>query len=437
MKRILLTFAACASVAAAVLFGGLLRGSDADGSPAAGARTSAVRLLDGFASGDTAALIAELEGRVAGNPGDFKALVLVGLAYQQRARETGDTAFYGPSQAALERALRLEPRNHLGLAGLAALSASRHRFGEARRFAKRALAVNPYAAGAWGILGDAEIETGRYRGAFAAFDRMVAIRPTTAAYARISYARELLGRTRAAVEAMRRAVAAAASNPEPQAWALTHLGNLFAETGRLRTAERNYRYARIVLPAYAPATAGLARLALWRGNNGKSVRLWREALNAQGVPEYAVGLGDALVRAGNDAAARHAYERAQAMEAEFAANGGHNQLETALFDLDHGRYYADALSRARVGQRLRPSVEGEHVLAWALYKNGRCQEARIHSIRALRLGTKDWGAMLHRSLIEECLGHPRAARSFRDKALAANRYALAAFGPLGAHRSGR
>jgi Flp pilus assembly protein TadD len=94
----------------------------------------------------------------------------------------------------------------------------------------------------------------------------------------------------------------------------------------------------------------------------------------------------------------------------------------------------DALSRARAGRDLRPSVEGEHVLAWALFKNGRCGEARTHSVRALRLGTEDWGAMLHRSLIESCLGNDEAARAWKDRALAVNGYALAAFGPLAAHR---
>jgi TRAP-type transport system periplasmic protein len=34
-------------------------------------------------------------------------------------------------------------------------------------------------------------------------------------------------------------------------------------------------------------------------------------------------------------------------------------------------------------------VEGDHVLAWALYKNGLCAEARPVSLRSLRLGTLD------------------------------------------------
>jgi tetratricopeptide (TPR) repeat protein len=432
--KFLVGIAAVTVAAAALLFGGVLAGSKAHWPTAIDSDAAAAQLLAGFAPGDTAALVAQLEARVAANSRDGQALVLLGLAYQQRARETGRPSFYPRSETVLQRALRLDSEDALALSGLAALAASRHRFAEARDLARRTLAVNPYSTAAWGILGDAEIETGHYRAAFAAFERMMTIKPTASGYARISYARQLMGRTGPAIEAMRRAVTAASATPEPAAWAHVHLGNLFAEQGRLTAADHEYRHALAYVPAYGPALAGLARGESWRGRDAKAVRLWRKALGAQAIPEHAAGLGDALWHLGQEEEADQAYAAAEALEAAFAANGGHNELETALFDLDHGQHLADALGRARAGWRLRPSVEGEHVLAWALFKNGSCREARVHSLHALRLGTKDWGAMLHRSLIESCLGHERAATAFRQRALAVNRYALEAFGPLAAHR---
>jgi tetratricopeptide (TPR) repeat protein len=434
MKVILLMLAAAAVAAVALLFGGVLAGSKAGGPTTIDSNAAAARLLAGFAPGDTAALVAQLEARAAANSRDGQALVLLGFAYQQRARETGRPSFYPRSESVLRRALRLDSENALALSGLAALAASRHRFAEARDLARRTLAVNPYGTAAWGILGDAEIETGHYRAAFAAFERMMTIKPTASGYARISYARQLMGRTGPAIEAMRRAVTAASATPEPAAWAHVHLGNLFAEQGRLSAADHEYRHALAYVPVYGPALAGLARSESWRGRDAKAVRLWRKALGAQAIPEHAAGLGDALWRLGREEEADQAYAAAEALETAFAANGGHNQLETALFDLDHGQHLTDALVRARAGWRLRPSVEGEHILAWALFKNRSCREARVHSVRALRLGTKDWGAMLHRSLIESCLGHEQAATVFRERALAVNRYALEAFGPLAAHR---
>lgn len=435
MTRRLLFGAAVLGTAAAALLGGVLSGSPAPGSvPAPPAALSAAKLLDGTASGDTEATVERLELRVEASPKDAEGLLLLGLAYHRLSRETGDPSLYPRSERALRRSLALAPRDDLALTGLAAVAASRHRFDEARRLARRALALNPSSAAALGILGDAEIETGRYRKAFAAFDRMAALKPTASAYARVSYARELLGRTGAAIDAMELAVSAAAATPEPAAWARMQLGNLYAQSGRLGRARQEYRRALAGVHGYAPALGGLATIALWRGSFEEAASLSRRALEAQPLPEYAVALGDALAAAGRPGPAQDAYVRAEELERRFARHGGRNDLETALFDLDHDRNLAGALARAREGRALRPSVEGEHVLAWALFKNGRCAEARAHSVRALRLGTKDWGAMLHRSLIESCLGDERAAEAWKRRALEANPYALAAFGPLEPHR---
>ena len=434
-RRLLLGTAAALTVAAAGLFGGVVAG-DPLAVTAAQVRPEAAagRLLDGFSSGDTAALVARLERRVEATPKDAEGLMLLGLGYQQQARETGDPSFYPRSERALRSSLALVPDNDLAVTGLAALAASRHEFREARRLARRALELNPFSAAALGILGDANVETGRYSAAFAAFDRAAAIKPTASAYARVAYGRELLGRTDAAIAAMELAVDAADATAEPAAWARVQLGNLYAESGRLARAQGEYDRALARLAGYAPALAGLARLELWRGRAVEAARLSRRALDGQAVPEYAVGLGDAYARLGRERRAEEAYGRAAELERAFAENGGENRMETALFDLDHDRDLAGALARAREGRALRPSVEGEHVLAWALFKRGRCREARDHSVRALRLGTKDWGAMLHRSLIESCLENDGAARAWKERALRVNAYAIAAFGPLAAHQ---
>ena len=55
------------------------------------------------------------------------------------------------------------------------------------------------------------------------------------------------------------------------------------------------------------------------------------------------------------------------------------------------------------------------MLAWALYKNGLCAEARQASLRSLRLGTLDVDGLYHHSLIESCLGNDGAARAYRAR----------------------
>jgi tetratricopeptide (TPR) repeat protein len=425
-------FGAAALVAAsAALLGGILAGSPTSGSASTAVpAATAGRLLDGFAVGDTATAVARLEQRVEGDPEDAESLALLGLAYQQRVRETGDPSFYPRSEEALERSLALVSDNDLALTGLAALAASRHRFPEARRLARRALRVNRYSGSALGILGEASIETGRYRTAFALFDRMVALKPTAAAYARVSYARELLGRTEGAVDAMKLAVSAAASTTEPAAWALVEVGNLYFNSGRLRPAERAYREALARFPGYHRAQAALARVAAARGDVDESVALYRRSLDAVPLPEDAAALAETLEAAGRTAEAEEAYELVEVMQRLFEANGARTELETALVDLDRNRNVEDALARAREAYRERRSIEAEDVLAWGLYRNGRCDEALVRSKRALRLGTRDALKLFHRGMIERCLGRPTAARATFREALAVNPYFSPRWAPV-------
>ena len=431
MKRRHLFGAAALVAAGAALLGGALAGSPSVGSaPTATPEVAAGTLLDGFAAGDTAAYVEQLERTVEESPKDAESLALLGLAYQQRSRETGDPSFYPRSEEALRRSLSIDADNDLAQAGLAALAASRHRFADARRLARRALAANPYSAAALGILGDAKLESGDYRGAFATFDRMAALKPTVAAYARISYARELLGRTAAAVEAMKLAVSAAASTAEPAAWALVELGNLYYNSGRLRPAGRAYREALARFPAYHRTEAALARVQAARGRLEESVGLYRRALETVPLPEYAARLGETLEAAGRPAEAAEAYELVDAMQRLLEANGARTELETALVDLDRNIRVADALARAREAYAERRSIEAEDVLAWALYRNGRCEQARAHAARALRLGTRDALKLFHLGMIERCLGSHAAARKALADALEVNPHFSLRWAPI-------
>lgn len=373
MKRTAAAAVVIVVTAAALLFGGSFRGAAAQATP--------------------------LEARAA---------ALRGYAAVERARVAVDPSQYAVAERELREALRLGGADALAYRGLAALAAARHRFDESLALARRAQRLNPSSAAVYGLLGDANVELGRYRAGFAAFDRMAALKPGPTAYARVSYGRELRGDTEGAIAAMR--LAAESARPgELRAWALAQLANLYAGTGRVGQARVIYRELLRALPAYAPAYGGLAGLAT---DPKRAARLYRRALSLQASPEYAVGLADAFAQLGRPAESERYLARAHELEETFARFGGRNQLETALLDLDYDRNLRDALRRAREGARLRPSVEGEHALAWGLYKNGRCAQARRHSVRALRIGTKDTGAIYHRYLIELCLGNGDDAKRF-------------------------
>jgi len=112
------------------------------------------------------------------------------------------------------------------------------------------------------------------------------------------------------------------------------------------------------------------------------------------------------------------------------ANGVRTDLESALFDVDHGIRLRHALTLARRAHAARPSIDGDDVLAWALARNGRCSEAQRWSRHALRLGTRDALKLFHRGMIERCLGHRAAAKSYLHRALTLNPHFSIVWSPV-------
>jgi tetratricopeptide (TPR) repeat protein len=418
-RRLLLGATAAVVAAVALLLGGALRQSGSRAATPAVPSADSGRLATGFAA-DTPALVLQLQQALRAQPRNVHGLDLLGLAYQQRARETGDPAYYTKSDGVLRRALRLAPSDLLATSGLGSLELSRHRFRAALAYGLRARRLSPTTARNYGVIGDALLELGRYRKAFAAFDRMAALRPSLDAYARISYARELQGNFGGAVEAMRLALSSAIGEPEATAWTHVQLGKLFWARGRIAAAAYEYRAALVAFHGYPSALDALALAEAALGRPEAAIGLARRAVDAIPLPQYVTDLGDLLRAVGRDRAARKQYELIGVIRRLLAANGVKTDLETALFDVDHGIDMPASLALARRAEAQRPSIDGDDVLAWALARGGHCVEARGWSQRALRLGTQDALKFFHRATIEGCLGHRAAARSWAQRALALN-----------------
>ncbi len=437
-RRLVPGIAVAGVVAVVLLFGGILSGAEST-DPLAGAIADARanvarqdtlgRLLAGFSTGDTAGYVRKLERRLAVAPRDGDALTLLGLSYQQRGRETGDPTFYQRSAVALDRAAKAGGQPALIAQGQASLANTRHRFRAGLRLARRALRLEPESGPAYGALGDALLNLGRYHQAFAAYDRMAVIVPGVASYARVAAAREILGRPAAAAEAIALGLASDTTVPEHAAWATVQLGNVEFNRGRVEAAAGAYRQALRRLRGYVHAEAGLARVDAARGRYPQAAARLRRVVAALPAPAYVILLGDVLAASGRQREARRQYALVAAIERLFRANGVRTELQTAVFDLDHGRNVADALARARAAYLSAPGIYAEDALAWGLFRAGRCEEARRHSARALRLGTRDALLVFHRGMIERCL-EAGAAPSWFRKALAINPHFSVLWAPV-------
>jgi tetratricopeptide (TPR) repeat protein len=350
---------------------------------------------------------------------------LVGLVELQLARETADPSHYARADEALRRVLELDPDNIDALIGHGTLSLARHDFAGALAIGERALALNDSSARVYGLIGDAQVELGRYDEALASIQRMVDLRPDLASYSRVSYLRELHGDLPGAIEAMELALEAGGPTVENTEYVRVQLGNLFFGMGDLEAADALFTTARAHLPGYVPATAGLARVRAAQGRLSDAIELYRDATARQPLPELVVALGETYEAAGRDADATDQYALAEAMQSLFEANGVQSDLELAAFAADHGDPLR-AVDLARDAYARTPSVRAADVLGWALFKAGKVDEAAQFADDALRLGSVDVRVLFHAGLIAEAAGDADLAHDRLSDAVELN----PAFSPL-------
>jgi tetratricopeptide (TPR) repeat protein len=219
---------------------------------------------------------------------------------------------------------------------------------------------------------------------------------------------------------MKLALDAAAGQGEAEAWTHVQLGKTYWSVGKLAAAGAEDRRALQVFPGYAYALDALARVEASRGRYRTAIAFEREAVNRIPLPQYVSEFGDLYRVTGHEQQARKQYALIAVIQRLLIANGVKTDLETALFNVDHGIRLPASLALARLAQRERPSIDGDDVLAWALERTGHCGEALRYSRRATRLGTLDALKFFHRGMIERCLGNRAEAAAWFGRALRLN-----------------
>lgn len=374
----------------------------------------------------TDGLIRALQDALKQNPYNTDGYSYLGAAYLQKVREVADPTYYTKAEDAFQKALGRDPRNFNAVSGMGALALARHHFGEALEWGARGVALNPYNAGIYGVIGDAHVELGQYDQAFEAFQKMVDLRPDLASYARVSYARELVGDRPGAIAQMQAAVNAGAVGSEARSWALVQLGNLYFDGGNLGDAQRAYQAALDNWSDYPYARGGLAKIYAAQGSYDRAVELYSRLVQSFPLPEFVIALGDVYTAAGRPADAAKQYDLVAAMQQLFQANGVDTDAELALFNADHQKDLPHTLELARGAFARRPSVTVADTLAWTLYQTGDYPAAEAMMEQALHLGTEHALTFYHAALIQYKLGHHAEALAWLDRALKLNPH----FSPL-------
>lgn len=352
-------------------------------------------------------------------------------AEMERARTTLDSGRLEAAGKALRRSRTLKRTgNYPATAGMGQLANARHEFSEGRKWGLRSTRMAPDRAEGYGVLADAEIQLGHYSAARAAVQRMLDLKPTTAAYGRAAYDLETHGRNRDAAVALERA-AESAQTPDETAFAESRLGELAWSQGELKRAARHFERAVAAVPDHPHSVAGRARLQAVRGHPAKALRTYEQLIERTPLPQFLLEAAELrLARPGARGQGALAGLKAQARMQR--ATGGPVDPHLALYEADHGNP-ATAVAQLRREWKHSRSVIVADALGWALHRAGHDAEALEYARTAGRTGWKNALFHYHRGVIEHRLGHDTASHRHLRQALKLNPH----FSPYHAPRAAR
>lgn len=341
--------------------------------------------------------IADMRARLEKHPDDAGASLLLADALLRQARVTGNPGLSVSAEQVLKTVLRDDPGSYDAKRMLGALYLSQHRFREAVGVGEQNRDARPYDPVNYGVIGDAHLELGEYDEAFAAFDRMMALRPGAASYARVAYARELRGDLSGALHSMKLAVdATAPTDPEGLAWAQSQVGDLHLQLNQVHEAKSAFTAASHAFPGHPFAIAGYSRAIAREGDVAGALELLRGLAARSPTPDIHAQMGDLLVRLDR----RDEAERQFALAEAAWQSDAPEPRSLARFLAEHDRRIPDAVKIAEAAARERQDIFTEDALAWSYFKAGRIEDARAAIRRALRTGTRDATIREHARAIE-------------------------------------
>ena len=349
-------------------------------------------------------------------PGSTDKLVDLGRAWIAKARQANETGFYAHAKATAELVLARDPENHMARELLAQVRINTHAFEEALALCEEVLAKDAESLVALAIKSDALYELGRNNEAITTADKLLELKPNLASYTRAAFFQWLRGDLPEALKSSKFAIEASndPAKPEPRAYALVQTANFFFHKGDYDGADEGYKQALKLVSDYPTALVGRGRVATAKGEPKRAVEFLSVAFKAAPHADTAWRLGDARAASGDEAGAAEAYGKVSEI-------GKDDDKRTVSLYLSTKNLQSEqALALANAEMKIRPGVYTQDALAWALYRNGKFEEAKAASDKATKLGTKDALLIYHAGAIDIALGKVDEGKAKIKQALELN-----------------
>jgi len=335
--------------------------------------------------------IAQAEKLIAKNSKDFEAFNALALALARRARETSDVKFYALAEEALQRSFEIFPGNFDGERTHVWLLLGKHEFAAALEAAKKLNKKIPDDVMLYGFLTDANVELGNYKDAESAAQWMLDLRAgSIPGLTRAAYLRELFGDVDGALDLMEMAYQSTPPNEfEDRAWIITQMAHLKLATGKTSQAENLLQQALAMFPGYHYALGNLAKVRIQQKRYADAVELLRQRYEGAPHAENLYELAEALQLAGRTQEAEKAFAEFEKKSIFESYRADNSNRELIFYYADHANESAKALEVAKREYASRHDVYTLDAYAWALYVNGRFEEARKQIEAALAAGIRD------------------------------------------------
>jgi len=266
--------------------------------------------------------------------------------YLQKVMVTADPSYYEKINILLDSAEKIDPTNSDIFALRASVEIGKHHFAEGKALAEKAITLNGSNRLAFGLLGDANIELGKYEEAVDAFQKMIDIRPEYSSYIRIAYLRELYGDINGAKDMLELAIKTGSSIKANISFAHVELGKLYMREN-LDMAKTHFISANEIVQNYPPALEGLGKVAFFNKNYDEAIEYFTRAYDILPIVQYASDIGDVYIAMGNDKKAKQYYTLALLAFEKSSGGGVNNDLEESQFLSERNLEPKKALEKAK------------------------------------------------------------------------------------------
>lgn len=364
------------------------------------------------------------ETRVDQDSADAISPTRLGGAYLQKARETGDFAYYLRAEKVLKKALERQPDHATALTSLASAYLAQHRFKEALALVQPVVKRSPRDGYAWAVVGDALLETGRVAEAQTAYLKLVELEPGLTSYSRLANLQHVKGNVEGALASLTKAADLGRRRGLPAenvAWCYVQMGEMNFSRGRYSDAERYYLTAVRHLPnGYLPLEH-LAELRASQGRRQEAIAIYKKVLALAPKPEFYEALGGVYADLGNRAEAEKLLNKAlegYRRGVEGGNVGYYRQL--SQFYTEVRKEPAKGVEWAEKDLQLRQDAHAYDTLAWALYHQGDLPKAAELARKATTLPHREADVLFHAGVIFYKIKDYPAATACLRRSLEAN-----------------